>query len=86
MTFFKQLLITRGHNQGTMNDKKSQFSIKNDIMNHIVNDKQLCSIFYQEGTQANAVYLQCRLSHMDGEDINRSALEFPQYTSILKAN
>ena len=34
MTFFKQLLITRGHNQGTMNDKKSQFSIKNDIMNH----------------------------------------------------
>ena len=50
MTFFKQLLITRGHNQGTMNDKKSQFSIKNDIINHIVNDKQLCSIFFQEGT------------------------------------
>ena len=35
--------MTKGHNQGIMNNKKSQFSIKNDIVNdnkghNIVND------------------------------------------------
>ena len=29
--------MTKGHSQGTMNGKRSQFSIVNDIMN-IVND------------------------------------------------
>ena len=32
--------MTKGDNQGIMNNKKSQFSIKNDIMNDIVNDKK----------------------------------------------
>ena len=32
--------MTKGHNQGIMNNKKSQFSIKNDIVNDIVNDNK----------------------------------------------
>ena len=40
MTFFKQLRMTKGHNQGIMNDKRSQFSVTNDIMNNIVDDKK----------------------------------------------
>ena len=31
--------MTKGHNQGIMNDKWSLFSIMNGIMNNIVNDK-----------------------------------------------
>ena len=32
--------MTKGHNQGIMNNKKSQFRIKNGIVNDIVNDNK----------------------------------------------
>ena len=32
--------MTKGHNQRFLNSKRSQFSVINDIMNAIVNDKK----------------------------------------------
>ena len=32
--------MTKGHNQGIMKNKRSQFTVMNNIMNDIVNDKK----------------------------------------------
>ena len=48
VTFFNELSRTKGHNQGIMNEKLSQFSAMNNTVNNkkggnTVNVKQLCS-------------------------------------------
>ena len=40
VTFFSELRMTKCHDQGTMNNKMLQFSIMNDTMNDIGNDKK----------------------------------------------
>ena len=39
---YQWIMNDKGHNQGIMNDRKSQFIVMNNIMSHIVNDS-LCS-------------------------------------------
>ena len=40
VTFLNELWTTKGHKQWIMNGKRAQFSVMNDTMNDIVNDKK----------------------------------------------
>ena len=51
---YQWIMNDKGHNQGIMNDRKSQFIVMNNIMSHIVNDS-----FAQAKRLSCYIFLTC---------------------------